>query len=243
MKSNPLKNSSAFTLLETVIAIGVLAVLLSGFLVVFAPAAAGIRQSINSQQADRLASALEEEMATLRQGQLPGPTSFDKSFDWILKSDKPANAILVYQYRGDAKGALRNDGTRAPVGDITGKAPGTDFVVVPMARRRGDVNLTEDLKALEGAVYLVKPRQLIFGKNGMALGNAGEIKNPKPESVPPAQGPFTSATAYPEATLAFAAEFHQLPSTDSAYLASGSFSTKLKNAKNPVFIRNLAVRR
>ncbi|MCP5533718.1 MAG: prepilin-type N-terminal cleavage/methylation domain-containing protein, partial [Akkermansiaceae bacterium] len=35
-----------FTLLETVIAIGVLAVLLTGFILVFAPAAAGIKKAI-----------------------------------------------------------------------------------------------------------------------------------------------------------------------------------------------------
>jgi prepilin-type N-terminal cleavage/methylation domain-containing protein len=38
-----------FTLLETVIAIGVLAVLLTGFIIVFAPAAEGIKKSINVQ--------------------------------------------------------------------------------------------------------------------------------------------------------------------------------------------------
>ena len=50
--------------METVIAIGVLAVLLTGFMIVFAPAAAGIRKSINVQEADRLASTLEQELVT-----------------------------------------------------------------------------------------------------------------------------------------------------------------------------------
>jgi prepilin-type N-terminal cleavage/methylation domain-containing protein len=59
MKSKPNSRFRGFTLLETVIAIGVLAVLLTGFMVVFAPAADGIRKSINVQQADRMGSTLE----------------------------------------------------------------------------------------------------------------------------------------------------------------------------------------
>ena len=44
-----------FTLMETVIAIGVLAVLLTAFLAVFTPAAQGIRKAISAEDADRLA--------------------------------------------------------------------------------------------------------------------------------------------------------------------------------------------
>ena len=43
-----LRSVGAFTLMETVIAIGVLAVLLTGFMAVFTPAAQGIRRSISS---------------------------------------------------------------------------------------------------------------------------------------------------------------------------------------------------
>ena len=49
---------SGFTLLETVIAIGVLAVLLTAFMYAFGPAMSGIRRAINIQEADRLASTL-----------------------------------------------------------------------------------------------------------------------------------------------------------------------------------------
>ena len=75
MKNPSSSRKRAFTLLETVIAIGVLAVLLTGFMIVFAPAAAGIRKSINVQEADRLASSLEQELVTLRTG--------DQREDWF----------------------------------------------------------------------------------------------------------------------------------------------------------------
>lgn len=246
MKPTPFIKQNGFTLLETVIAIGVLAVLLSGFLVVFAPAAAGIRQSINSQQADRLASALEEEMATLRIGEeakLPvptppsRPTSFDKAFDWLLKSDSKNDAIFVYQYRG-AVGPLRSDGTPNPEPKIDGKSPGTDFTLVPMARRLSDSNFKDDLKAVDGAIYLVKATQLIFGADGMKLGAKGKIVDPKlgGASLP-------NSAAYPDAVIAFAAEFHIMPSKDISYFTGTAFTNKFGSVKNPVFTRNLAVRR
>src|SRR6186997_3210493 len=102
MKPNSTSCPRGFTLLETVIAIGVLAVLLTGFMVVFTPAAEGIRKSINVQQADRLASALEQELVTLHDKSYP--TGFDKSYEWIKDSDKAASALMVYQYRGQIQG-------------------------------------------------------------------------------------------------------------------------------------------
>ena len=110
MKPSHSKRSQGFTLLETVIAIGVLSVLLTGFIVVFTPAAQGIRKSINVQDADRLASALEQELVTHRAGDNYA-TGFDKAFNWIRTSDKAASAVLVYQYRGELGGTTRPDGT------------------------------------------------------------------------------------------------------------------------------------
>jgi len=249
MKPIHFKNPKGFTLLETVIAIGVLAVLLSGFLVVFAPAAAGIRLSINTQAADRLASALETELAKIRPTEpgLPSgsSTSFDKAFDWIRRSNTSngklagAEPIFVYQYRGEATGTLRPDGTRNPVIKIEGKFVGKDYVIVPMARRLSDTLFSDDLRAIEGAVYLVKAKQLVSGGGGVTFGRGGEIKNSEGVTV-------TNATSYPEAALAFAAEFHLMPSKDLGYFrgtgANAPFPLKFES-RTPVFTRNIAVRR
>ena len=73
---------SGFTLMETLLAIAVTGILLSTFLAVFGPAANTIRRAISVQEADRLATALEQELSTLRQeeaGQFN--TSFDKAFE------------------------------------------------------------------------------------------------------------------------------------------------------------------
>jgi type II secretory pathway pseudopilin PulG len=231
---------AAFTLTETVIAIGVLAVVLTGFIAVFTPAAQGIRRAISSEQADRLTTTLEMELATLRKGQeAPDPTtSFDKAFKWIQEGNKPANAIFVYQYRGDPTATPRTDGTPPPKVAITGE-PGKDYIVQSMARRITDTELEKDLKALEGSVFYVKPTQLIFVGGELKAGTAGKIMNADTPATEAAD-----ATAYKEAVIAFSAEFHSVPTKSIAYLKSTTFTTRFNSTTNkPIFTRNLAVRR
>jgi type II secretory pathway pseudopilin PulG len=226
----------AFTLTETVIAIGVLAVLLTGFIAVFTPAAQGIRRSISSEQADRLATTLEMELATLRKGQeAPDPaTGFDKAFNWIKEGNTPATAILVYQYRGDPA-TIRPDGTPAPKVQITGK-PGVNYIVQSMARRLTDAELENDLKAIEGSVFFVKPTQLVFTAGELKPGNPGTIANADAT-------PADNSSLYKEAVIAFSAEFHNVPTKSLAYLKSATFTTRFNSANKPIFTRNLAVRR
>ncbi|MES2923204.1 MAG: type II secretion system protein [Verrucomicrobiota bacterium] len=235
MKPYSIARTRGFTLLETVIAIGVLAVLLTGFMVVFTPAAEGIRKSINVQQADRLASALEQELVTLHNNDYP--TGFNKSYEWIKDSDKAASALMVYQYRGELGGTARPDGTPKPVTSMKDKLPGKDYIVMPMVRRKSDTNFKDDLPAVEGPVYLVKCTQLVFKTGELQLGTPGTIVDPKGTVA------STSGTDYPEAVIAFSADFYQLAGKTDAYFNSKAFTDKFSTAKNPVFTRNLAVRR
>lgn len=246
MKTPSLSFKRAFSLIETVIAIGVLAVLLTGFMIVFAPAAAGIKKSINAQEADRLASTLEQELVTSR-GSDPKP-GFNKAFEWLRDSNtsNADTALLVYQYRGSLS-STRTDGTPEPVSDASGKRPGVDYSVISMVRRKSDTLFTADMTALEGGVYVAKCKQLVFDSSGQLIaGTAGQIKNPKPNSTPPdpayQAGPFANPDLYPEAVIAFSAEFYSVPGKRSGYFTS-AFATAFPNLKNPVFTRNLAVRR
>jgi prepilin-type N-terminal cleavage/methylation domain-containing protein len=238
MKSQPLFRKSGFTLLETVIAIGVLAVLLTAFMYAFGPAMSGIRKSINIQEADRLASTLESELATLRVGQQTNDikTGFDKSFQWIKQASDPANALFVYQYRGDPS-KHRSDGTLEPV-TRTGGIAGRDYIVLPMVRRLNDTLFLKDIAALEGPVFFMKCTQLIFSKEkGLVTGSEGAIKDPQDGT------PVATPDEYKEAVIAFAAEFYSMPANNEDYFTGDAFKKRFRNVKNPIFTRNLAVRR
>lgn len=236
-KLNPTR--SGFTLMETVIAIGVVAVLITGFVAVFAPAVDGIRRSISTEEANRLTSAMERELVTLRVGQEPvdATTGFEKAFQWILESDEAGEAILIYQYRGSMN-SRRADESPEPY-DTVGGVAGTDFVTVSMTRRVSDPLLSQDLQALEGRVFVVRCTQLVNDANGALIrGTLGTIVDPKGGAAPP-----DDPAAYPEAVLTFAADFFLLPSRNPDYI-EGAFSEFFDNRmRRPMFTRNLAVRR
>ena len=233
-----------FTLMETVIAILVLAVLLTGFLTVFTPAAQGIRRSINTQLADRLQATLERDMSTTRPNETTTfPTGFDKAFTWIRKGNDPATAIFVYQYRGDKKTIRTTDGTLEPMKNASGKKPGQDYIIQTAARRVNDPLLSKDLEAIVGPLFYVIPTQLVTESNQLVLGTPGKILNPitKVEASTP--------SAYTDAVIPFSAAFFMTPSVSAEYLTGQKFIGKFNLAAaaaskvKPVFTRNLAVRR
>lgn len=246
MKSSG-KAPKGFTLMETVIAIGVLAVLLTGFLAVFTPASQGIRRSIDIQQADRLVTSLERELVTLRSGEETTiqtgqtlTTGFEKAFYWLINGDNPDQAIIVYQYRGSTT-QTRDDGTPTPLVAIQGQ-PGEAFTVQAMARRLDDPEFTRDLAAVEGRIFFVKPIQLVQGNTGTleASQTDGELQY---RDTSGNLAPATSPENYLEAVIAFSAEFHSIPTKSIAYLQSPNFQTLFEDSQNPVFTRNLAIQR
>ncbi len=245
MKASDTRRRRGFTLLETVIAIGVLAVLLTGFLVVFTPAADGIRKSINTEHADRLASALEQELVNVRPGQTSTTITngFSKAFEWIKNSNNATEALLVYQYRGKISN-FRNDGTPEHEPSLADKLPGRDYIVVPMVRRPideedPDEKLSKDLEAIEGAVYVVKCTQLRYNGTSLIKGTPGTIADPKTGAS------IASAIDYPATTLSFVAEFHMTPIKSTSYFSdpTSTFTTDFAKLRNPVFTRHLSIRR
>ena len=239
MKTHHIHRRSGFTLMETVIAIGVLAVLLTAFIGVFGPAAVGIRKALSGQEADRLTNAVIQEMTNLREGQKNTYTSaFDKAFVQIQKSNTPENALMVYQYRGSLTNQ-RPDGSAQPVPTIKG-IPGQDYVVQPMMRALNDPNLQDDVAAVEGKIYVVKCTQLTVDPQSTAEykpGRPGVIVNPDTGDT------VQSSADYNSAVILFDAEFYSVSSNNISYLTGPAFKSKFPKFSNPVLSRNLSVQR
>ncbi len=249
---------SGFTLVETVIAMGIITIMITAFLAAFGPAVQGIRKSISAKEANRLASSLEYEMSILRDdstgiGDSKYPTAFAKAFFWIKNSvnDSKDDYVLIYQYRGDPS-AARTDGTLKIYNGKDG-VPGKDYVLQSVVRRMG-VNGTWDRRRIEqelapgvveGRVFYVRMKQLIFNNGVLELTTEhGKILDP--------YGTHDEAAThedYPEAVIAFQAEFYVLKSSIYGYV-NGAFNLTDDNndghpdaTGKPVFTRNLAVRR
>jgi prepilin-type N-terminal cleavage/methylation domain-containing protein len=258
--TSPTRFRHGFTLLETVIAIGVLAVLLTGFLVVFTPAAQGIRRSISIEQMQRLASTLESEMTTVRAGQTPSVNNgFEKAFAWIRDGAaarttrdgaEVQTAIFVYQYRGnpakmrEEPESSPGDGTPKPIPitsdpNTSGLEAGNGYILHTMTRRGDDPLLAEDLAALEGSVYFVKTTQLVLQNGQLEKGTAGQIQH----LVSGALANADDAAAYQEAVIAYAADFYTVPTKTYAYLTGAAFTAHFNASTKPAFSRNFAASR
>ena len=230
--------ANGFTLAESVIALGILVVLITGFLAVFGPAARTIKKTLSTDEASRLQATLEWELTTVRKGpeeQRYRAGAFEKAIEWISDSEEPGETVLIYKYRG-LPGEIRRDGTLEPAPRQLGIA-GEDFIVRPMARRLSDPFLEEDLQVVEGRVFFVKMRQLIYKGEGLRVSEEpGVITDPNQ----PGKSYATQPESYPEAVIAFEAEYYNLPTTSYQYLTN-AFDPQ--NFTRPIFSRNLAVSR
>ena len=135
-----------FTLVEVAIAMGMVAVMISSFMVVFGPALQGIDKSLSAKEADRLTNALELELNVVRNGETYA-TEFEKAFWWIRDSsrtDADRHPVLIYQYRGNPNN-VRDDGTLEPLyyngnqyDPDDPDVAGVDYVIQTSARRLKD---------------------------------------------------------------------------------------------------------
>ena len=239
--------------METMIALGVMTILITGFLAVFGPATGSIRRALSVEEANRLQSTLEREMSIIRPGEIvdgvTNPTSFDKAFQWILESYSPQKAVILYKYKGDPEKS-RDDGTLEPfLGDgVAGK----EYIVQPMARLQDDSLLAADFEAISGRVYFVTMTQLEQdGANGLKVGTPGEIENPPNDSGDPDWSQFpTDSADYVDAVIALEAGFYSIPTVSLDYITT-QIDTSLPKYTDPAdpeyirpdFTRNLGVRR
>ena len=243
---NSARPSRGFTLMESVIAIGVVAVLLTTFLAVFGPATQSIRRVLSTQDADRLQTALVKELSLLRVGPDDDyDSAFAKAFEWIRDSGNTETAVLLYNYRGDPKD-VRKDGTLQAFGSDDGQA-GKDFILQPGVRRKGDsdTDMEDDLERVEGQVFYVRLTQMVRDpKDGSLIpGENGKIVNEHSSDEV-----FQTSAKYPGATIAFSADFYALKSNNIDYIKALDLTDDNGDGNpdslgKPLFSSNLGVRR
>ena len=253
------KNKQRFTLVETVLAMGIITIMITAFLAAFAPAVQGIKKSISAKEANRLVSTLEYELSVLRPNEVAEvadggqegkyKTSFEKAYNWIKVSGgiNKEDAILLYQYRGDLNPeqntAENDDGTLPPYTEGNG-IPSEDYVLMSVVRRFGEeasqsrARITSELKpgVVEGRVFYVRMVQLIFvdGElNKRELKIAGEDKAPggagKIIDPEDPHSEVTDSSDYPEAVITFQVQVYVLKSNQYAYISSPSFDLTKDN--------------
>ena len=227
-------HARGFTLVETVITIGIVATLLTAFFAFFGFAGKSLRESINGREADRLVNALDRELSILRSGEtdVDITTAFEKAYAWIDGSSRDNGYIFVYNYHGNP-GSLRADGTPEPDPD------GTGTVLTPVVRfvtSTPPTEMSDDLEAVTGPVFFVKTTQLVYREGDLELGEPGVVPPHEGQSPLPSG---TGAEAYPEGTLAFQADFYLLASNSEDYIQQ--FTPE--NLRRPIFSRRMAVLR
>ena len=235
------RSSNGFTLMETLLAIAVVAVLLTTFLAVFGPATNTIRRAISVQDADRLSSALEKELTVVNQDEINDyENAFDKAFQWISESSSLDSSVVLFNYRGDT--SRITDGKLEPYIEDSGE-PGKDYLVQSAVRRVSDsADLEELMEAVEGRVFIVSMRQLVRDTDSGGL-------VPAAIGAPIVSNEGTSASdaaSFEDAAISFQADFYLLPANNYSYLTGplSNGGTDFEGTLGtPVHTQAMAVRR
>jgi len=234
-----------FTLVEVAIAIGMMAVMISSFMVVFGPSIKGIDKSLSAKEADRLTNALELELNVLRNGETYA-TTFDKSFWWIKQSTQNSkNPVLIYQYRGNPN-SVRTDGTLNPYAyNATNPGiPGVNYVIQTSVRRLNDTFHNSKIQAelapgvLEGKVYYARLTQLRYDTSGEMVPTTAENNITKLQ--PTHANTATPANYTYDAVLPFRARFYEVKPPLWSYINN---TWSVADVGNPVITKNMAVMR
>lgn len=201
--------------METLLAMALVATLVSIFLVVFVPARGMVQKSLAQQDCDRLVGVLKTEMKTVRQDERSTSVAsedkyvnaFDKGFYWLKKTAKPETAIVVFSYREDITKNPREDGTR-PAIPVNESVPGETSNLVTIACPIDDKIHSKHIRDAVGPVFLVSMTHLEF-KNGEWKANA------KPGNIPGGGSPASyiedsHARELGGASIMYRADFYML---------------------------------
>ncbi|MFC5051291.1 prepilin-type N-terminal cleavage/methylation domain-containing protein [Rubritalea spongiae] len=258
--------SKGFSLVEVVIAIGIVAILLTTFMAVFGPAQQNINRAIGVSDANRLVSTLENEMAVLRLGEENeyqdadgNASAFEKAFQWIQNSNGAGDAILIYQYQA-LPDESNQDGTlqaiEASDAQDENLLPGKDYITQTTARRvsfdpYGLIEKELVPGVVSGNVYVARMTQLLLQADKddidddgdrtelvLQVGDAGKIKFINEDGTETEVG---DSSDYNEAYITVQVEFFQMPNNLAGYVTGGGWD--FDELGSPVAVHNIAVRR
>ncbi len=246
MKASNIKftPNKGFTIMETILAIGLIAMLLGIFLTLFLPAKDMIRAAIAREESDRIISVLRSEMVTLRPNETSTKTSgnkfasgFDKGFTWFQRSANPGTSIAIFTYRADLSKAPRADGTY-PAVKVGKNMPAGSTALISMACPITDPLHKDDIMHAVGPVFLVKMTQLVDPGNGTFK------LAPKPGLVKEASSPtsFISDENSKDSwggVLFFQADFYTMSPPSPARYKKMSWN----KMSRPTFTTNMTLRR
>jgi len=249
-----LKNYQGFSLVEVIIALGIVGLLLTGFFGVFGSAQRNISRAISVKEANILKGALETEMSILRSIDEENngyTTSFQKAFDMVYSSPDPNLTTLVYQYKAAPSSV---ESGILPAYNSEGGIAGQDFITQIAIRKLG-AKATEGLLRDElepgvvvGNVYAVKMRQLFPSETDFNILELQPEAEKEDEPVPLiyftqdlTRTSTTSSDSFGDPHLIFQAEFFQLPSNSSSFVLDGGWDFSSMGA--PVARINAAIRR
>lgn len=239
---SPYLNHKGFSLVEVVIAIGIVAVLLTSFIAVFGPAQQSVVRALGVGDVNRLTSTLENEMGYLRETEENDYNSaFDKAFEWLETSTTSQSAIIVYQYHGDPSTENADGTLKAKSSGDKRAAPGVDYITQTVARKLDQASsksyIREELSpgVIVGGVYAVRLTQLVPDSTtgAMSLGAAGSIVDEDGAAV-------SGSDSYPNGYIAMQAEFYRLPNNLSGFVIGGGWD--FENLGAPIVTQNIAVR-
>lgn len=228
--------NKGFSLVEVVIAIGIVAILLTTFMAVFGPAQQNIVRALGVADVSRLTSTLENEMTYLRKGESED-SAFEKAFEWVKDSHSESSAVIVYQYQASPK-STNDDGTLEAVKAVKGSTPGVDYITQTIARKIGSPFINSELApgVVVGSVYAVRMTQLVedSSNGGLELGDKGKVVNADGSSA-------ADGSKYTSGHIAFQAEFFLLPNNLAGFVTGGKW--KFDKLGEPIVVQNIAVRK
>jgi len=228
------KTNKGFTLMETVVALGIAAVALSFFVAAFAPASLGIKKAGSVQEAKLLASALEAELNTFRQGSQDSAygSSFEKAFNWIQfdSSNLTGDYIIAFRYRADATLAATDGVIPGYTGSFTNSLAQPMVIQNRVTTRdyaTGNGTPTNSnaaalpIDSIEGDLFIVELTQLVHDNTGATTVLNVSADTTSVQSVDDATGnlaPVTVFNNFLEPTLLVEAKFYKLESNSSRFL-------------------------